>query len=85
MAAAHGYNGLLKVLLEQGADVNAQSDELWGTALLAAAFGGHEEVVVMLLEKGADIICQGELARRDDFNAQVRLYSIKLQMAPSSF
>ena len=40
------------MLLEQGADVNAQGGED-GDALQAASYGGHKEVVQMLLEQGA--------------------------------
>ena len=42
------------MLLERGADVNAQSGE-FGNALQAASFSGDEKVVAMLLERGADV------------------------------
>jgi ankyrin repeat protein len=45
-------------LLEKGADVNAQGG-WYGSALLAALFGGHHKVVQQLLEKGADVNAQG--------------------------
>ena len=45
------------MLLEKGADVNAQS-EAYGNALNAACFLGHNQVVQMLLDKGADINAQ---------------------------
>ncbi|KAJ4349264.1 hypothetical protein N0V85_009709, partial [Neurospora sp. IMI 360204] len=41
------------MLLDKGADVNAQGGE-YGTALHAASKQGHKEVVEMLLDKSAD-------------------------------
>ena len=49
---------LLKLLLEKGADVNAQGGE-YGNALQAASYKGHSEIVKLLLEKGADVNAQG--------------------------
>ncbi|KAJ5640171.1 uncharacterized protein N7484_008033 [Penicillium longicatenatum] len=46
------------MLLERGADVNAQGGE-YGNALQAASSRGHQEIVQMLLERGADIDAQG--------------------------
>ncbi|KAJ5461378.1 ankyrin [Penicillium daleae] len=40
------------MLLDKGADVNAQSD-LYGNAFYAALFGGHQEIVELLLDKGS--------------------------------
>ena len=42
------------MLLEKGADVNAQGG-YYDTALQAASFQGREKVVEMLLEKSADV------------------------------
>ena len=41
------------MLLEKGADVNAQGGR-FGNALQAASAGGHDKVVQMLLENGAN-------------------------------
>jgi hypothetical protein len=49
-----------RVLLEYGADVNAQGG-LYGTALQAASCGGHDGVVQRLLENGADVNSRGGL------------------------
>jgi ankyrin repeat protein len=46
------------LLLEKGADVNAQGGH-YGNALQAASDGGHDSVVTLLLEKGADVNAQG--------------------------
>ena len=55
----HGYYELVQmVLLEKGADVNAQGGH-YGTALQAASKQGHGQIVQRLLEKGADVNAQG--------------------------
>ncbi|KAF2729999.1 hypothetical protein EJ04DRAFT_446072 [Polyplosphaeria fusca] len=46
------------MLLDKGADVNAQGGR-YGNALQAASYGGHEAVVKMLLDAGADVNAQG--------------------------
>jgi ankyrin repeat protein len=46
------------LLLEKGADVNAQGGD-YGNALYAASNRGHDSVVTLLLEKGADVNAQG--------------------------
>jgi len=48
------------MLLEKGADVNAQGG-IFSNELQAASSEGHEEIVAMLLEKGADVNAQGGL------------------------
>jgi hypothetical protein len=40
---------VVQILLDQGADIDAQGGE-YGKALQAASFGGHEKVVQMLQE-----------------------------------
>ncbi|KAF7183007.1 hypothetical protein CNMCM7691_002751 [Aspergillus felis] len=47
-----------KILLEKGADVDAQGG-LYGNALQAASYGGYDKIVQILLEKGANINAQG--------------------------
>jgi ankyrin repeat protein len=46
------------LVLEKGADVNAQGGE-YGNALQAASKAGHQPIVQLLLEKGADVNAQG--------------------------
>ena len=58
----------VRMLLEKGADVNAQGGDK-GNALQAASANGHDQIVQQLLEKGADV------------NAQDGLYSNALQAA----
>ena len=45
------------MLLNKGANVNAQGGD-YVTALQAASWGGHEQVIKMLLDKGANVNAQ---------------------------
>jgi ankyrin repeat protein len=42
------------MLLDRGADVNAEGGQ-YGSALQAASYKGHDKIVQMLLDRGADI------------------------------
>ncbi|KAL8910654.1 MAG: hypothetical protein Q9171_004070 [Xanthocarpia ochracea] len=53
-AAREGHSETTKILLDNGADVSAQT-KLCGNALLAASDEGHEQVVKILLDNGADV------------------------------
>jgi ankyrin repeat protein len=53
-----GNIGVVQLLLDKGADVNAQGGD-YGNALQAASAGGHKEIVQLLLDKGADVNAQG--------------------------
>ncbi|KAL5376601.1 hypothetical protein DPSP01_010394 [Paraphaeosphaeria sporulosa] len=58
-AALLGLSMVAKLLLNHGADVNAQGGE-FGNALQAASFEGHEDVVRILLgDKSIDVNAQG--------------------------
>ncbi|RDW58861.1 hypothetical protein BP6252_13337 [Coleophoma cylindrospora] len=59
-AASSGNEPVVRLLLEKGAEVNAQGGQ-YGNALqaAAAAFGDNEAVVRLLLEKGAEVNAQG--------------------------
>ena len=54
LAAEHGHHRMVKLLLDKGADVNAQGGE-YGNALHAASVAGHEAIVKLLLNKGANV------------------------------
>jgi len=53
LACSHGYDRVVQLLLENGANVNAK-DIIYGNALRAASSGGYHQVVKILLEAGAD-------------------------------
>jgi ankyrin repeat protein len=48
-----GHDSVVTLLLEKGADVNAQGGH-YGNALQAASHHGYSAIVHSLLEKGAD-------------------------------
>jgi ankyrin repeat protein len=58
LAAEGGHQRVVKLLLDKGADVNAQGGD-HGNALQAASVKGYEQVVKLLLDKGADVNAQG--------------------------
>lgn len=53
LAAKHGHEAIVRLLLEQDVDVNRSSHYI-GTALHEAARNGHETIVGLLLDKRAD-------------------------------
>jgi hypothetical protein len=53
-AAGNGHTELVRLLLNDGADINGES-EFRGTGLADACYNGHEEVVKLLLDRGADV------------------------------
>lgn len=53
-AATNGHTQIIELLLNNGADIDATSDN-GTTALMMAVRGNHLEAVSLLLEKGADI------------------------------
>ena len=57
-ASLGGHEKIVQILLDKGADVNAQGGE-YGNALQAASYEGRNQVVQMLLDKGADVNAQG--------------------------
>jgi len=54
-AALFGHESTVRLLLEKGANVDANNTGNGGTALHVAAIQGHEEVVNLLLKSGANV------------------------------
>lgn len=54
-AARYGHEGIVRALLDKGADINSQECYDGLTALHWAARAGHESIVQLLLERGADV------------------------------
>ena len=50
-----GRNRFVRLLLEHGADINAQLDGDYGSTLAAAAANVSKQIVPLLLEHGAEI------------------------------
>ena len=58
VAVWQGYVAVVKLLLESGADANAEGG-YYGNALQMAAYYGHATIVELLLKSGADVNAQG--------------------------
>ena len=54
VAAKNGHVDVAKVLIQNGADVNAVEKDKW-TALHLAARNGHVDVAKVLIQNGADV------------------------------
>jgi len=54
LATIQGQNRISELLIANGADVNAKSDEGW-TPLHDAAKHGHKEIIELLIANGADV------------------------------
>ena len=59
MAAYLGHSGIVKALLDAGADVRAVDPGMRATALHAAAYAGRTEAARLLIRSGIDINKQG--------------------------
>lgn len=57
-ASYGGKQNIVKLLLQEGVNVNAQGGQ-YGSALYAASAAGHEDIVQLLLNNGADANIQG--------------------------
>jgi ankyrin repeat protein len=57
-AAEYGHCEMVELLLDKGADANAQGG-YYGSALYAASSKGYEQIVKLLLDKGTNVNVQG--------------------------
>jgi len=53
-AAQYGHIGIVELLLNVGADINAKDEYGWST-LMSAADNGHKDVIELLVKAGADV------------------------------
>ncbi|KAL8833024.1 MAG: hypothetical protein Q9170_004570 [Blastenia crenularia] len=58
LACANGHLAVVRILLDQGADINLSGGRL-GTPLQAACYEGHANIVQLLVENGADTKSKG--------------------------
>lgn len=59
MAAYKGHTGIVRLLLDAGADIAAVDPTMKATALHAAAYAGRTDAAKLLIERGIDIDKQG--------------------------
>lgn len=64
IAAKDGRTDVVRLLLENGANVNAWDWARVGTPLSFAARFGHRDVVILLIAKGADVKRRSIFQRR---------------------
>jgi serine/threonine protein kinase/ankyrin repeat protein len=76
IAAYGGHTDTVKVLLDQGANVNAKGNNDYDlTALIAAVGGHHIDTMRLLLERGADVNAMGHNGRTALWLAAKKGYS----------
>ena len=69
IAAQEGHVDVVKVLLQNGADVNAVDERKW-TALHFAAQSGHVDVAKVLIQNGADVNAVNRKTNGQHFTSQ---------------
>lgn len=71
LAVSHGRMGMVRALLECGADVNLQDDE-GSTALMCASEHGHADIVRLLLARtDCDATLTDSVCGSEDAEAQI--------------
>ena len=79
-AVENGHEAIVKLLIDEGADVNAKAVEDNGrTALQAAAENGHEALVKLLIDDGADV--SSKAANNHGRTALRRLQRIDMRLS----
>jgi ankyrin repeat protein len=59
-SASNGYADIVRVLIENGTQINATDSYGW-TPLMSAVYGGHKEIVQTLIKKGANVNAKNKL------------------------
>ena len=72
-ASRSGHEEVCQLLLEQGADVNAQTKSGKVSSLQRAAYSGHMSVVNLLIKYGAD-------PRLCDSDGQIPLHKVTMKL-----
>jgi len=54
-ASMHGFSAIVELLIDNGANVNIQTDPQKYAPIHSASFGGHLETIKLLIDSGADI------------------------------
>lgn len=78
-AARDGFIGMVKILIELGANTNVQNN-IGVTPLMLAAFNNHAAIVRLLREKGADIDTKNDYGETAFITAAavINIYMMKL-------
>ena len=74
----YGHVDVAKVLIQNGADVNAVDKDKW-TALHFAAEKGHVDVAKVLIQNGADVNAVDEKKNGRHFTSQLRMDMLTLR------
>jgi len=90
IAAENGYHAIVKILLENGADVDIASGATKNTALILAAHSGSADTVSLLLSSGAEATaanCYGNTALHEaaqDGNDEIIAILLKAAAHPNA-
>ena len=76
IAVAKGHEAVVQLLLEKGADVQVNDQNVKEPLLWWAAGNGHEAVVSLLLEKGADVQAKAKTKLWHDYIGWVRVQTV---------
>ena len=73
MAALYGHSNVVKILIDNGVDIDELDDDEIGTPLANASFRGSYEVVKLLLQNGAEV----DKVHDDDFRFTAFRYAVE--------